>query len=376
MAKHTNPIALAALTVDIGAAASPTTFRLIPAGEFRARDGRPAECAAWVCTPEDGQRIVAALTAQADAAVIDYEHATLKSREAGNKAPAAGWFKTAEWRDDGLWLVNVDWTAAAAQMIADKEYRYLSPVFSYDQTTGRVLKVVMAALTNYAGIDGLTDLAALAAEVFETETLEASPMNEELMERLCWMLNMPVGSTVEDVLAQLKKITDQLKAGGTATAANGFDLAAHLASSGEQIAALTAQVGAAPDPEKFVPLAVVAELRTANAALTAQVADLAAGGAVAALNTVIEGALASGKLTPAMEPWARELGGKNLAALTAFVDAAPAVVTPGTSQTGGTAPSGSGTGVAALSADTKKICSQLGVSEAEYLATAQAEASA
>lgn len=367
-----NPVAVAALTVDIGGSATPTEFRLIPAGEFRSRDGRPKECQSWVMAEEDGLRIIADLAAQADALVIDYEHATLRARETGNKAPAAGWFKQAEWRDDGLWLVGVDWTALAAEEIATKAYRYISPVFTYDQKTGRVLKVFHAALTNCAGLDGLTDLAALAAEVFDTATPTETPLMDELLEELRWMLNLPVGATKEDILAQLQKISEQLKA-DPAVAANGFDLAKALSDSREQIAALSAQVGTV-DPEKFAPISVVNDLRTANAELSAQIADLSSGGKQTELNQVIEAALSAGKLTPAMEGWARDLGAKNMASLTSFIETATPVVKPGASQTAGTAAPTAG--VAALSADVKKICAQLGVSEADYLKTTQAEASA
>lgn len=373
--QHRTPsVAVAALTVDLSGAEAPVDFRIIPAGVFRARDGRPAECPSWICDEADGQRIVAALAAQADQAVIDYEHATLMARKTGQKAEAAGWFKSAEWRADGVWLIGVDWTAAAAQHIESKEYRYVSPVFKYDPKTGHVLEIFHAALTNFAGLDGLTDLAALAAEVFDTPTPTEIPNMDELLEELRWMLNMPVGATKEDILAQLQKISAQLKA-DPAVAANGFDLTKFLTDSREQIAALSAQVGTV-DPEMYVPMAVVEELRTANAALSAQVNDLSSGGAAAALNAAIEGALASGKLTPAMEPWARELGTKNMASLSAFIETAPAVVKPGVMQTAATGTPASTPSVAALSADTKKICAQLGVSEAEYLKTTQTEASA
>lgn len=368
-----SPVAIAALAVDIGGVAAPTEFRFIPAGEFQARDGRPKECGSWVMTEEDGRRIVAELAAQSDCSVIDYEHATLLARSTGAKAPAAGWFKKAEWRDDGLWLVDVDWTACASDEIASKAYRYISPVFNYDPKTGRVLKVFHAALVNHAGLDGLTDLAAMAAEVFDTATPTETPHMEELLEQLRWMLNMPVGATQEDILAQLQKIADQIKA-DPAVAANGFDLTKFMTDSREQIAALSAQVGTV-DPEKFAPIEVVADLRNANAALSAQIADLSSGGATAALNAVIEGALSDGKLTPAMESWARDLGTKNLASLKAFIETAPAVVKPGASQTAGGTPTPT-PGLAVLSADAKKICAQLGVSEADYLKTAQTAASA
>ncbi|KJZ06443.1 hypothetical protein TW85_25060, partial [Marinomonas sp. S3726] len=69
------------------------------------------------------------------------------------------------------------------------------------------------------------------------------------------------------------------------------------------------------DPAKYVPVGVVTEMQTQLAALTAQVA-------VGGLDKVIEGAIESGKLIPAMESWARDLGEKDMAALNAYLDKA------------------------------------------------------
>lgn len=344
MAKRTTTsIAIAALAVDLSGGEAPVDFRLLPVGEFRSRDGRPAECAAWVCTEEDGRRIVADLAAQSDAAVIDYEHSTLRRKEIG-KAPAAGWFKDAEWRDDGLWLTGVDWTALAAQAIVDKEYRYVSPVFSYDPKTGRVLNVFHAALTNFAGIDGLTDLAACAAEVFDTETQPQTetPHMEELLKQLRWMLNMPVGATQEEIIAQLQKTQDLIKTtAGTAVAANGCDLEMIVngyAEAQTKIAALTAEVGT-PDPAKFVPVAALSALQAEHTAQSEELKALKDGASLAALNAEIARGEGLRKITPALKAWATDLGKTNLAALTAFIDSAPAVVPDGL-QTGGAAPAG------------------------------------
>jgi len=52
---------------------------------------------------------------------IDYDHKKKVDY-------AAGWVTAAEARQDGLWL-QVDWTPAARQKLADKEYRYFSPEY-------------------------------------------------------------------------------------------------------------------------------------------------------------------------------------------------------------------------------------------------------
>lgn len=330
-------LAIAALGVELAAGAVPADIRLIPAGEFRSWDGRPAECAAWVCTDEDGLRLVADAEARISAVVIDYEHATLHAKKTGAKAPAAGWYKQLEWRPgDGLWAIGVDWTALGAKEIADKSYRYISPVFSYDPKTGRVQKLFHAALTNDPGLDGLTDLAALAASLLLDQPPEEKPM-DELLERLQWLLNLPVGATAEDVIAQLQKLIDQLKGDGTAAAS--FDLAAHLAAQAGQIATLSAQV-ANPDPALFVPVATMTALQAENTDLQGRFAALSAEIDGAKLDKLVVDALSAGKLTPATEAWARDLGKKDFAALAALIDVAPVVVKPGATQTDGKKPAG------------------------------------
>lgn len=352
-------LAVAALAVDLSSGESRQAFRILPAGEFSSWDGRPTECAAWVMTDEDGRRLVAEAAARQSDFVIDYDHQTLRAKENGKEAVAAGWYKSLEWRPgDGLYIIEPDWTALAAERIEAKEFRYVSPVFSYDKQTGRVLQLYHAALTNNPGVDGLTDLAALAADFLPTPSPEEKHM-DELLEQLRWLLNLPVGATAADVQAQLQKLIDQLKSAGTAAAS--FDLAAHLQERAAQVAALSAQVGS-PDPARFVPVASFQEVQAALAALSAQVNQEKVDGLIA-------GGLASGKLVPSLENWARGLGTKDVAALSAFLDGAAPVVTPGSTQTGGQPPAGGGQGVAALSAETLKVCEQLGVSAEDYRKT-------
>ena len=141
-------------------------FRLVPAGRFRANDGRPSGITGWLMDGESARRIIAALATQKNDMLIDYEHQSLRTQETGKPAPAAGWFKRLEWREgDGLYITDARWTRNAAAMLTAQEYRYISPVFSFDDVTGRVLSILGAAITNTPGLDGLTDLAALKANM-------------------------------------------------------------------------------------------------------------------------------------------------------------------------------------------------------------------
>lgn len=152
---------VAAIAAELPASV-PGAFRLLPLGSFRAIDGRPRDLDAWILTVEDAERIAADIAALARDLPIDYEHQILEARRNGQPAPAAGWIKRVGVRTDGdapgLWAEEVVWTERARAMIAAGEYRYVSPVFAYDSQTGRVTRLIAAALTNSPGLDGLTDL--------------------------------------------------------------------------------------------------------------------------------------------------------------------------------------------------------------------------
>lgn len=136
------------------------TVQLMPAGPFRTGDGRPASIEAWKIDQAIAQSLVAKASARKNRFVIDYEHQTLE-KPAG-EVRAAGWFKNLEWREgEGLFATDVEWTAAAAQMIKAGEYRYLSPVFRFDPENGSVLEIVSAGITNTPALDGMQELAAL-----------------------------------------------------------------------------------------------------------------------------------------------------------------------------------------------------------------------
>src|SRR5690606_40136635 len=100
----------------------------------------------------------AVLTAFAENGIdlpIDYEHQSLAADDKAGPVPAAGWIKALEVRDGALWG-RVQWTPRAAELIAAREYRYLSPVFRHVQ--GRVVALAGAGLVQYPNL-GLTPAA-------------------------------------------------------------------------------------------------------------------------------------------------------------------------------------------------------------------------
>lgn len=105
----TPPIGYAACAIDIQSSLSGRA-QIFPMGTFRADDGsgRPADCPAWRMTPEIGARLAAAAAARSTPYCFDYEHQILRSATNGKPAPAAGWFKTIEVCDDGIWATDIE----------------------------------------------------------------------------------------------------------------------------------------------------------------------------------------------------------------------------------------------------------------------------
>lgn len=140
-------------------------FRILPAGLFRAKDGRPQGLTGWMMDAAAAKRVIESVNRMQGDLVIDYEHATLSAKKTANASPAAGWFKSLQWVEgSGLYVADARWTDRASKMITDKEYRYISPVFAFD-AAGLVIGLHSLALTNDPALDGLTDLAAATAQV-------------------------------------------------------------------------------------------------------------------------------------------------------------------------------------------------------------------
>lgn len=150
-------------------------FRILPAGLFRAEDGRPEGCQGWFIDAKIANGMITEAATRTGDYVLDYEHQTMLAVTNGKPAPAAGWFKRLEWCDDGLYVVDARWTEPAKQAILAREYRYVSPVFTFDPVTGHVQRLVNVAITNHPALDGLTDLAALRRAEKLSAKAEAIP---------------------------------------------------------------------------------------------------------------------------------------------------------------------------------------------------------
>jgi phage I-like protein len=278
--------------------------RLLPAGLFRSSDGsgRPVDAPAWRIDADTAAPIIARCAARQSRPVIDYEHQTLLAAQNGQPAPASGWMDSMEWREDGLY-VSVDWTDKAAAMIAAGEYRYISPVFSYDKT-GRVIDIKHAGLTNNPGLDGLTDLAALSSIL----NLKEKP--EMDLKKLLAAIGLADDKTESDALTAIAALRAQ---------ADGAE---------SRIATLTAQVAQAPDPAKWVPIEIHIQTQNALASLTATVEQ-------AERETLMESGTASGQIMPGQEDY---WSAQPVEALKAWLCVAKPIAALTGTQTGGKGP--------------------------------------
>lgn len=329
-----------------------SSIQLFPAGEFRARDGRPEGLSGWKLDEKSAQRLIADAATRKTPFAVDYEHQTLHAKTSGNPAPAAGWFSKLEWREDGLYAVDVEWTPRAKEMVQASEYRFISPVFGYDRKTGEVTQLLMAAITNVPAMDGMDEILEAASQ----QLLTPKPNPEE--------------DTMKEILIALLTLLglpeNAEKAAATAALTALLDKAGAVPDLNTQIAALTQQVADAgnPDPAQYVPVAVVETLKTQIAALSQNITD-------DKVTALVAQGLEDKKLLPAQEAWALELGKKDIASLTTYLDNATPIAALAGSQSKGKKPEGDDT---QLSDEELAVCNLLGQTQEEFVAAKAANA--
>lgn len=314
-----------ALNTDLSAQPStegqaPDWIELIPLGPtITGRDGRT-----WLWDDIAQQLVMTAFTTRAIDMVIDWEHASEVGAPQGEPAPAAGWIDRLEIRSGALWG-HVSWTPRAGQQIAAREYRFVSPVFDYDDTYRRVLRMVSAGLTNKPNLV----LTALNHENPETSRMAISVA-------LAALLGLDAAATDEQAVAAVS----QLKAAATAR-------------NSEQ-----------PSLDKFVPRAdyelVVSRATNAEQALQ----NHKDAGHKAVVEAEIDAAMKAGKITPATAEFYRATCSEQagLDRFRDFVKSAPAVADP--SGLGENKPDGTKT---ALNSEEQQVARLLGMSESEFI---------
>ncbi len=306
--------------VDGEPPAAPEWVHLIPAGTFSGLDGRGPYTL-------DAAAVLAAFQPP-PYLPIDYEHQSVDADQKNGPAPAAGWIHELELREDGVWG-RVEWTDRAAAMIAQREYRYVSPVFQYRPKTGRVVRLLGAGLTHAPNLPTLRAVARADME---------DAMSQQLQE------------TLDKVCAAL----------GIATDSGPQAVAAHAAAMKEELDRLREKLEKAtgkpetPDPKEWVPMSQHRAVAEQLAQLQQQLARRDAEEAVTA-------AMAEGKLPPAMKEWALGYAMSDPDGFKEYVEKAPKIVEAGERRA-----SHANGGGKALSDEELAVCRNLGISPEEY----------
>ena len=234
----------------------------MPLGAFQGRDGR-----SW--TLDTPQHLIDQFRVRKIDLPIDYEHQADDPERAKNgPIPAAGWITDLELRANGIWG-HVRWTDTVANMIQDREYRFLSPTFKYTPVTRKVMALSGAGLVHKPNLH----LTALASEE------STMPDQDENLSAIAKALGLPAQSDQSEIL----------------TAIN---------------------TQSSPDPAKFVPIEAVRDLMTDRNTKVAMARE----GDVAA---TVNDALSKGFITPGMRDWATALCRQDPESFAAFTTAAP-----------------------------------------------------
>lgn len=305
-------------------AAVPTSFQVFPYGTVQIQGSEPF-------TVDDAAMfsVILRFNARGLDMVIDYEHQSEGGEYASpdGKAPAAGWVKSLENRGmDGLW-VNVEWTDAARELLAKREYRYYSPVFFVSKDGRRLVELLRLALTNVPRLDWIRPI--VAKETVRSEgssvrsnnphpaTPDASRLTPNLLQRsqdmellilLAKQLGLPETSTQEQILAKLGELkTSQASTQPIACKEALEALGLTEAASKSELVATIHALKQRPDYSQ--------EIASLKQKLAARDRD-----------ELVAAAIKEGKITPAQKEWADAYALNDPEGFKVFVAKAPQVI--------------------------------------------------
>ena len=317
------------------AGSAPEWIELIPAGfDVQGRDGR-----AWINPDPEG--VVAATSARSLPLPLDWEHATETRAPQGLDAPAAGWIEEVAVRDGGSIWGRVDWTLRGRAMVEGKppEYRFVSPVFTFDATTGVIRRLVSVGLTN-------------------TPNLLLTALNRHSGDEGTDQLNREPPETPLSIATQLAAV---LGLAATATDA-------------EIVSAVTeakAANRAGPDLKSYAPRADLDAAVNRASAAEAKLAEREATDHAKDIEAAISGAMDAGKVIPASaetyRAMCREQGG--LDRFKALVPTLPVIAGAAESRAANRADTKSDG--PNLTDEERAVCRALGQDEATFAANKQ-----
>lgn len=383
-----NKIAILSATLN---ADSDGWYQLLPAGEFKARDGRPfdIESGCWFLDENIAASFIQRTIDESKGKpiLIDYDHQTLYKNENGQKAPAAGRIvnpsQDMQWRPDGIYI-RPRWTPVAESEIASEQFNDLSAVFPYDNN-GHPLYLRMAAITNDPALLEIKSLVALAAEFFNEDKQKEIKMNEALKRILVLLGVLGADDEIElndENITELantavEKLNTLIEASTAAV-----DISNVLESETTTESAITEIVDVVDNSLSDIEEAEIIveeaalngiDLRkavpvSAYQRLSARYTALCANAGNSGINELLQRGRRRGQVTNANIGYLTAVGRKyGVAALSAAINAIPPIIALSAKQTKSVnKPIKQQTGTAVLSASEKEAARLLGITDAEF----------
>lgn len=261
----------------------PEWIELLPAqSTITGRDGRT-----W--SNPDPQKIVDAFYANQADIPIDIEHATELKAPEGEPAPAVGWIKDVRVQDGSVYG-RVEWTEIGADIIEDKTYKYLSPVFTYTKDQRVIVRITSIGLTNQPNL-------------FLKALNQAQKLSEDTMDlkALAKALGLPENASFADCMTALNSMKSQ------------HETALNQAQN--------------PSLDKFVPRTDYAAMEQRALNAEKKLSDAEEAETTKAINAEVDAAIKAGKIAPASKDYhiaaCRQEGG--LERFKSFVAASPVI---------------------------------------------------
>lgn len=252
--------------------------------------------------------------------VIDYEHQTLSDIQ----APAAGWIKDLYPGTNAL-MAKVEWTQRGREYIANKEYRYLSPVVLVTKKDQHAVIFHSAALTNTPAIDGMFAIIN-SDDLCIGDNEEEKETNHMELAKLIKLLGLDEGATEETVLEKLTEILDMASKAQTEPEKDPDK------KDETQLVANKTVLDLLGLPETAKTEDVTARImafKAGDPALKARVEQLEKQAAQRDADELVEMALKDGKINAAQKEWATAYALSDPSGFKAFAEKAPVVVPMG-----------------------------------------------
>lgn len=252
--------------------------------------------------------------------VIDYEHQTLNDIQ----APAAGWIKDLYPGTNAL-MAKVEWTQKGRDYIANKEYRYLSPVVLVKKKDQHAAVFHSAALTNTPAIDGMFAIIN-SDDLCIGDNEEEKETNFMELAKLIKLLGLEEDATEENVLAKLTEILDTANKTQTDPEKDPDKKEETQLVANKTVLELLGL----PDTAKTEDVtAKIMAFKAGDPALKARVEQLEKQAAQRDADELVEMALKDGKINAAQKEWAMTYALSDPSGFKAFADKAPVVVPMG-----------------------------------------------